>query len=279
MKKIAIILAAVLAVCSCGISSRNAESSNYGFPKVNQNGKIAIVAHRGFWNCEAAGFSENSIASLKAAQDNGFWGSEFDVQLTKDEVVIVNHNDDIDGLKIKDHTFAELSSHLLPNGERRPTLEEYLEQGRKCKTTMLVLEFKKQSTDEREDILVAKTIQALKAYKLFDPRRVAFISFSKHISEMIAKDAPRFINQYLNGELSPEALAAKGINGFDYHKKIVGINKKWVEQAHAKGMSTNVWTVNAENEMLKMIEIGVDAITTNEPLLLRSKLGDRECTR
>ena len=32
---------------------------------------IAVVAHRGFWNCEEAGFARNSIAALKCARDFG----------------------------------------------------------------------------------------------------------------------------------------------------------------------------------------------------------------
>lgn len=46
--------------------------------------EIAIVAHRGFWNCDEAGMAKNSIASLAMAQKNGFWGSEFDVNMTAD---------------------------------------------------------------------------------------------------------------------------------------------------------------------------------------------------
>ena len=40
-----------------------------------------IVAHRGFWNCEEAGYAKNSIASLKCAQQADVWGSEFEAAL------------------------------------------------------------------------------------------------------------------------------------------------------------------------------------------------------
>jgi len=50
----------------------------------------------------------------------------------------------------------------------------------------------------------------------------------------------------------------------------------WVKSAHDKGMSVNAWTVNKEDDIRRMIEIGVDAITTNEPLLVRDLLGDKE---
>ena len=92
-----IIAPAVLAVTvllALGIDTQ-AKTNKSNFPELKQKGKTAVVAHRGFWKCEAAGFSENSIASLKAAQDNGCWGSECDVHITADDIVIVNHNNDI----------------------------------------------------------------------------------------------------------------------------------------------------------------------------------------
>ncbi|MBQ1683432.1 MAG: hypothetical protein II071_04055, partial [Bacteroidales bacterium] len=82
------IAAILLTAASCS-PAKKLSSANPAFPSVDQGGRIAIVAHRGFWNSEAGGFSENSIASLKAAQDAGLWGSECDVHLTADDVVIV----------------------------------------------------------------------------------------------------------------------------------------------------------------------------------------------
>ena len=40
-----------------------------------QEKEIAIVAHRGFWNCDEAGKAKNSIAGLEQAQKNDFWAS------------------------------------------------------------------------------------------------------------------------------------------------------------------------------------------------------------
>jgi glycerophosphoryl diester phosphodiesterase len=41
-------------------------------------------------------------------------------------------------------------------------------------------------------------------------------------------------------------------------------------------MSTNSWTVNKADEMQKLFELGIDAITTDEPLLLRDLLDRKE---
>lgn len=265
----AIVAAALLALASCS-------SNKSGFPAVKQGGKVAIVAHRGYWNCEAAGFAENSIASLKAAQDNGFWGSEFDVHITTDDVVLVFHDDTVDGVRIDTSLASVFDAHTLANGEKIPTLDEYLTQGEKSTGTVLVLELKREITMEREDALVDKCLEALRAHNLFDPDRVIFISFSKHICDLIAAQCPGFVNQYLEGDYTPEELAADGINGFDYYTKAILKDSTIVDRAHALGMSTNVWTVNKPEKMQKFIDLGIDAITTNEPLVLRELLGSRE---
>lgn len=276
MKKLLLIAAvAVLAGCS---AQRNAVTVEAGkFPELNQNGKTAVVAHRGFWKCDAGGDSQNSIASLGAAIDNGFWGSECDIHLTSDDVIIVNHDNNIDGLPIRNHTYAELSAHLLPNGEKRPTFDEYLDRvAASSGRTVLVVEFKTQGSREKEDLLVGKTLDALKAHNLFNPSRVAFISFGHSICRTIAARAPEFVNQYLNGDIAPAVLAKEGINGIDYEYRVFHTHPEWVKEAHELGMSVNAWTVDKPAEMDYLAGLGVDAITSNVPLIVRERLGDRE---
>ncbi len=278
--RIAAILAVALAVAGCSSAKKVSYNPSTGFPVIDQGGKVAIVAHRGFWKSEQGGMSENSIASLKAAQDAGLWGSECDVHITADDVVLVNHNGDIEGKRISNHNYADFAEDLLPNGERRPTLDEYLVQASRSRSTKLIIEFKKQPSADRENLMVDKTIEALKAHKLYTPERVLFISFSKNICDKLAKEQPQFINQFLSadpiGNQSPDIYGSQGINGVDYHYKMFKAHPDWVKTAHDKGMSVNAWTVNKEDDIKKMIELGVDAITTNEPLLARQILGDKE---
>lgn len=269
-----ILSASALAFCACGNVSEVGQAYNR-FPEFDQGGKIAIVAHRGFWQCEAAGNSQNSIAALREAQNNGCWGSEFDVQLTSDDVVIVNHDDRIDGKLIWDTPYADFKSFRLPNGEGVSTLDEYLTQGEKCRTTMLVLEIKPQKNAEREDILIDKSIELLKAHNLYNPKRVLFISFSRHASEVLARKCPQFVNQHLTAH-SPIDVASWKVNGIDFYYSNFTSHKDWIKTARTLGMSVNAWTVNKEQNIREMIEAGVDAITTNDPLLVRKLLGDRE---
>ena len=265
-------LCAALAVLTSCFSQRKAAE----FPEIDHKGQVAIAAHRGFWKCEQAVNSQNSIASLTLAQDNAFWGSEVDIHLTADGEIIVNHDHDIDGLVIAEHSYAELSSHLLANGEKRPTFDEYLTQAAKAPKTVLVVEFKAQGSDERDEALVRKAMKKIRQHGLWDPSRVAFISFSYYSCKRVAELAPAFTNQYLNGDIAPAELAKAGINGIDYKYKVLYEHPEWIQQAHDLGMSVNVWTVNKAKDMRNFIDMGVDVITTNEPLLLREILGEKE---
>ncbi len=235
------------------------------FPAAAQQPQI--VAHRGYW--DLPGCSQNSIASLREAQRFGCWGSELDIHVTADDVIVVNHDDSIGGTHIETSPFAAVRAHYLSNGEPVPTLDEYLSQGLMDPSCVLVIELKPHSRQDREDRLMELCLAALKARGLYDPARVAFISFSHHICRELAKRAPEFTTQYLEGDLSPQQLHEEGIAGLDYHYSVFRKHPEWVAEAHALGMSVNVWTVNNEKTIREMITLGVDQITTNDPALVR----------
>ena len=68
--------------------------------------KTQVIAHRGYW--KQAGSAKNSISSLINAQTIGVYGSELDVHITADKVVVVNHDDSIQGHDINTSTYSEL---------------------------------------------------------------------------------------------------------------------------------------------------------------------------
>ena len=232
----------------------------------------SIVAHRGFWNCEEAGYAKNSIAALRCAQEAGFWGSEFDVNMTADEILIVYHDSDVEGRKIEKHPYSEFKDFKIKNGETIPTLDEYLEQGKKYPETMLVYELKPHSSKEVESRFVELSIAKLQEHGLLSPDRVMFISFSIHMCELLAKQLPEFTVQFLGSSQSPDELAAKGVNGVDYNHAVYFIHKKWYKQARKHKMSINAWTVNNRVDIKRMLKLGVDYITTDEPLLVREMI-------
>lgn len=234
-----------------------------------QEKEIAIVAHRGYWNCDAAGRAKNSLAALIQAQELGFWGSEFDVNLSEDGVLLVFHDGSVGGRRIEKNQASSFADHRLKNGEKIPVIDEFLEQAKKHPETMLVYELKKHSCDSVETKAVDASIAKLKEYGLFDPDRVMFISFSKHICKEFASKAPGFTVQYLEKDADPDELVKYGINGIDTKYKVLLRDSLLFEAARRNSMSINTWTVNEEADIRKMIEMGVDQITTDNPELAR----------
>ena len=71
----------------------------------------------------------------------------------------------------------------------------------------------------------------------------------------------------------PKIIKSQGGKAWHpYHKDIT---KKLVEISHQEDLPVNVWTVNEEYDMLKMIEYSVDGIMTDYPLRLK-ELCDKE---
>ncbi|MBQ1913081.1 MAG: glycerophosphodiester phosphodiesterase [Bacteroidales bacterium] len=245
-------------------------------PAVESRAQVRICAHRGFWDQPGGATTENSLASLRGAQENGFWGSEFDLHLTADSLVVVHHDPWVaDGSHIHRTAYADLAGIPLANGETLPTLDAYLDQGMGS-PCMLVVEFKWQDNRKQSDKMIALTLEALRQRDLLSPEKVLFISFDYEACRRVAALLPGFTVQYLEGDKDPETVFADGINGIDFNQVSYHKHPDWVARAHALGMSVNVWTVDDASEMQYMIDLGVDCITTNKPLLLRQLLGEKE---
>ncbi len=60
----------------------------------------------------------------------------------------------------------------------------------------------------------------------------------------------------------------KTLGGKAWHPKHIDINRDVVRISHEVGLPVNVWTVNEEFEMLRMIDYGVNGIITDYPLRL-----------
>lgn len=131
-----------------------------------------VIAHRGFWKTENA--AQNSVTALNKAAENKFYGSEFDVQLTADGVVVVNHDNTIQGLNISKTPYEKLKGLKLKNGEILPTMADYLQEGKKLPGIQLILEIKPHQTKEQEDLVTETTVKMVKEYGL--EKQVEYIS-------------------------------------------------------------------------------------------------------
>lgn len=218
-----------------------------------------IVAHRGHHRAE--GSAQNSIRSLVKADSIGADYCEFDVWLSADSVLYVNHNADINGVVIETSQSAQIDTCRLKNGERIPRLDAYLDTAATLEIG-LVLELKHHKDSLREDIAVPMIVELVSKKGLKD--RTTYITFSRHAHELFVEQGEGRPVFYLTG-IDPDELKDMRSSGADFHISHFRKNPDWISRAHALGMEVNVWTIDSEEDIRYAIEQGADYITTNEP--------------
>lgn len=265
--KVSILAITLMALLSKGPEPRTKEMALKG--PWNKN---PVIAHRGAW--KKNNLPENSIASLKEAVRLGCFGSEFDVHMTADSILVVNHDAEFLGLPIAKLSYQELLAKKHSNGESIPTLEAYLKEGMKQKRTRLILELKPSKISQERDLqMTTKAVAMVKNLKA--ETWVDYISFSYEILKHVKVLQPKANVAYLNGDASLEKLKADGFYGADYH---LAVYKKgeWFQKARELGLTLNVWTVNTADDMNWFLDNKVDFITTNEPELLFEVIKSRK---
>ena len=106
-----------------------------------------VIAHRGYWKTPSS--AQNSLRALELADSIGVYGSEFDVWLTKDDVLIVNHDAVINGMDIESSSSKMLLKQKLKNGETVPTLDAFLNRAKKL-SVRLICELKPHKDKQRK---------------------------------------------------------------------------------------------------------------------------------
>ena len=227
-----------------------------------------VIAHRGYWKTPSS--AQNSLRALELADSIGVYGSEFDVWLTKDDVLIVNHDAVINGMDIESSSSKMLLKQKLKNGETVPTLDAFLNRAKKL-SVRLICELKPHKDKQREAEAVKRIVEMVRKKGL--EKRVEYITFSAEglleLIEQAPKGTPVY---YLNGSRLPKDLKFIDAAGQDYHINVFRKHIGWIKECHDLGLKVNVWTVNSLEDMQWCIDRGVDYITTDEPERLQKLL-------
>jgi len=236
--------------------------------------KNAIVAHRGAW--KKNNLPENSIASLRQAIDLKLPGSEFDVWRTADDSLVINHDAHYNKLLIEETKYEDLIKFKLSNGEKLPTLHEYITEGkRNNKHTLLVCEIKpSEISKERGKKTALQTVEMIK--KLKADKITCYISFDYEILKQIRQVDEKVVLQYLEGNKSPKEVKQDKISGVDYHYSVFKKHPEWIKEAKENHIILNAWTVNEAADMDWIIDHKFNYITTNEPELLNERLKEKK---
>lgn len=233
--------------------------------------KILNIAHRGY----SGKFDENTMIAFKKAIEYKADGIETDVQLTKDGIPVIIHDETLDRTTngqgfVKDYTLDEIKVFKSKSGEQIPTLIEVLELVKNSDLKVLNLELKNSIIPYEG--LEEKVLTMIYEYNLND--RVIISSFN-HMSLVKIRELDRTI---VLGALTESTLAnvpkyLKGISVECYHPYFPSIlNKKYTKAIKAAGIKINTYTVNEEEYMKMVIRAGADSIITNEVEILNNVL-------
>lgn len=220
---------------------------------------MLVFGHRGVKKTSP----ENTIAAIEDAISQGADGVEFDIQLTKDEVPVLLHDQTLlrtHGLKvnISNITYHELKQ--LTADQPVPSLREVLDLF--WKKTYLNIEVKSKNTGRAVVSLLATDY-----IKSEDDWRYCFISSFK-IREL---RQARQLNENVQLALIHQRVP---FNYFWYHRKIkfaaVGFHKQWTHPianivARRIGVHTYVYTINRTNAIKIAARDGFDGIITDFP--------------
>ncbi len=229
-----------------------------------------VVAHRGYH--AKKGSAENSISSLRNAQELGVYGMEFDVNLTADDSLIVFHGPwlqtvDNRRIHVQKSNYREIVANPIENGHAIPTLREFFRQGQKDRHTQLILEIKKHTTPERE----TKAVEAIVALvrEMGVEGHTEYLSFSQHICQELMRLQPGAQVTYVNGDLTPDELKKQGYAGLSYNLNILMNRPEWIVRAHELGLKVTLWMTNQPDIVEWGIRHKVDFVSSDDPVMAK----------
>lgn len=174
-----------------------------------------LIAHRGL---HSATVPENSMAAFEAAVDKGYI-IELDAQLTKDNQVVVLHDNDLNRMlgvdkKITEVTYEELQDYTLIGSDQKvPLLRDVL---------TLIADQVPVLVEVKNDLKFGLLEGAMNAVLKTYTGRFAVIAFNPYSLEWFKKNAPSMIRGQVSGhfKLSAEAKA-KGEKPLVWYKKFM----------------------------------------------------------
>ncbi len=224
-------------------------------PQGRSHGHSLILAHRG----DHKEAPENSLAAFRTLGVLGVDGVELDVQLTADNVPIVVHKSAIGGLRfdaLELDSVRELQGELAAEEDLRiPTLQEVL--------TVLA-----DGIVVNLELKCSEVVPPLASLVRDAHKRCRLVVTSFHTKALLAvrREAPEVTtglvsSLHVSDQLSPVREAQADVLSLYWPLATPAL----VGRLQDGGVAVYVWTVNSDAALQHMLELGVDAIITDEP--------------
>ena len=241
------------------------------------SGPIA-VAHRG------GGLEnvENSLSAFQHAMNLGYQVLETDVHASADGVLVVMHDPDLtktcgQPVQIAENSWSFLSTLRMNNGDRLLRLEELVE----AAPAPIRL-----NIDPKSDAAVQPLSRLLTQHPDL-VTRVCLGSFSAQRLKALRAAHPEIPTSLGASEIAQFFLACKlrvrtrlpssvvALQIPERRKGVQLVSQQFINFAHDMGVDVHVWTVNTEDDMHRLLDLGVDAIITDRPTTLKQVLVER----
>jgi len=227
---------------------------------------IGVVGHRG-----AAGLApENTLKGFRLAIDLGVDRVECDVQLTRDERLVVIHDDTVDRTTDGSGRVGALDFDVIRgldagDGERVPTLEEVLAtvQGR----VGLLCELKGEGVEEAAvEAVAARGMAGEVLFTSFNIQRLAKVRQRGHFYQLGA---------LFKDPTDAEVACAVDLGVAEIDVLYKNLCLRVVDLMHGAGIRVRAWNPDTWRDQKAMIALGVDSVSTNRPDILLEHLGRR----
>ncbi len=232
-------------------------------------------AHRG----GASEFPENTMAAFEHAVSLGYRYLETDVHVTADGMLVAFHDDVLDRLtdrrgRIAEVPWADVGAARV-GGHAIPLLAEILDTWPDVRVNI----------DAKHDAAVEPLIAVLERTAAHDRVCVAAFSDSR-LARFRRLSGGRVCTAAGPGEITRLRLASFGPPSGRMssacaqvpvrYGRVRIVDSSFIRAARRRDLQVHVWTIDDPAEMTRLLDLGVDGIMTDRPLVLRQVLQDRE---
>lgn len=244
------------------------------------------IAHRG----GAEELPENTLPAFDAAIELGYRHLETDAHLSSDGVVFSFHDHVLDRITDRSGRLSAVTSGFIGGadaayhfsldgrtyplrgtGIRVPTMEEVLTRWPDVFVNI----------DTKSDAVVEPLVDLLRRLDAID--RVCIGSFSDDRLRRVRRlTAGGICTSMGPGSITTAWLASRTrrmprlqadcVQVPVRARRLVVVDQRFVDAAHRAGLQVHVWTIDDASEMTTLLDLGVDAIMTDRPRLLRDVL-------
>ena len=239
-------------------------------PYLDWPGPIAF-AHRG----GASENPENTLPAFQHAIDLGYTYLETDVHATSDGVLVAFHDNDLErtcgrpGL-IDELPWSEVSEARVDGTEPIPLFDDLMEAFPDTRVNI----------DCKTDASLEPLVAALRKHDCLD--RVCIGSFSDARLRCLRRElGPGLCSSFGPAQVAawrfglPVPWGGQIAQVPPAQGPVAIVTDSTVRRAHRRNFQVHVWTIDDADEMHRLLDLGVDGIMTDRPVVLKEVLVER----